>query len=764
MFPTPQQFSFDLQVAYFGASEAKLAQSFLQQFVDVFIALYLQEFPFPLPIQQSNDLKLKIAYKEKAYHLFLKACAKCLVVFTAKAPMQCLEQPAHNAFLTEPGNMFFAICDPKDLDALTSEGRAAFGAMAEALKAMQPELKAAGIFDWQKIRPEIFSYTTERHPGEFEDYHRVSWSDASDAVRNAWRRREEKYEDAQEKALRKASDEAYKSLTGLQRALLGTPLFPFAYRLSPNESTRLPFELPLVSRFKHQWVISPSGGGKTTLLESQIIRDLDKVARGECSVVVIDSQAVPGKESLIPNIAWLKVFAPGQPLAGKLVLLEPDPEYPLALNMFDRSLTDIRGMSARDRDMYDTSAAEMIQFCLSAMTDQQDDLFAYVVQFLMIVPDATIDDLVKILAPKGLDNYRQYLDKADPSVQTFFNTMFDGKGFQVTRDAVLRRVAGVLKNRTFRHMFQSKRNKFSMLRELSEPKVILINTDMAYLGPGACQLFGRFFISQLVQMVQVRGAGLPVFCYIDELQDYLSDDPNLEFLNDKARKRNVGMIYAHQRLSNIKSEGVRDSLCNVDIQFAGGNRTDAKLLAELIHTTPELIQSMEPGNFMTFVKGQTRAAVQLEVKELLPLMARMTDAEMRQIKREMRERYARPLHEISVTENYRPQQERPTDPPKDGDYDDRYDILQQITLHPAKARSGTVLTVKAPNGREYKVNIPAGTHNGYRFLIQGASGIRRPDNRNGNFWVELEIPDMPGARKAESRRPPDEDDTDAKPW
>jgi hypothetical protein len=644
MFKTPQQFSFDLQTSYFLASERHLTPQYLQQFVDVFTTLYVQEFPFPLPIQQSNDLKLKIAYKEKAYHLFLKACAKCLKVFTFKAPQQCLEQPAHNAFLTEPGNMFFAICDSKDIDKLTSEARTAFGAMAETLKAMQPELKAAGIFDWQKIRPEIFSYTTERDPGDFEDYHRVSWSDASDAVRNAWRRREEKYEDAQDKARRKASDEAYKSLTGLQWALLGTPLFPFANRLSPNESTRLPFELPLDSRFKHQWVISPSGGGKTTLLESQIIRDLDKVARGECSVVVIDSQAVPGEPSL-------KVFAPGQPLAGKLVLLEPDPEYPLALNLFDRPNTE--GLSPRERDIYETSAAEMISFSLSAMTDQQDDLFTYVVQFLMSVPDATIDDLATILEPKGLENYRKYLDGADPAIQKFFNTMFDGKGFQLTRDAVARRVAGVMKNKTFRHMFQSKKNKFNIAQQLSEPKVILINTDMAYLGAGACQLFGRFFISQIVQMVQTRGAGLPVFCYIDEVHDYLfAEDNNLEFLNDKARKRNVGMIYAHQRLSNIKSTGVLDSLCNLDIQFAGGNRTDATLLAGLLNTTPELIQSMPLGNFMTFVKRHTPAAIQLEVKPLVPHMARMTDAEMREIKRQMRERYARPLHEISVAEKY----------------------------------------------------------------------------------------------------------------
>ena len=173
---------------------------------------------------------------------------------------------------------------------------------------------------------------------------------------------------------------------------------------------------------------------------------------------------------------------------------------------------------------------------------------------------------------------------------------------------------------------------------------------------------------------------------------------------------------------------------------------------------------MPVGNFMTFVKGKTHAAVQLAVTPLMPLMARMTENEMRQIKQQMRERYARPLHEISAEQPPNAGPEHPSGPPKDDEYDDRYDQLDKLPLSPLKARSGTVMTVTCPNGRTHQEAIPPGVHNGYRFCVKGAGKIRRPDNRNGNYWVELEIADMPGARKAESRRPPEEDETDAKPW
>ena len=104
--------------------------------------------------------------------------------------------------------------------------------------------------------------------------------------------------------------------------------------------TRMPFELPQQTRFEHHWIIGGTGHGKTNATGHLLIDDLQRVADGEASVVVIDSQ-----NALIPMVARLPVFHRRRPSRGQA---RPDRcddvEYPVALNLFDVGLErlDIR--------------------------------------------------------------------------------------------------------------------------------------------------------------------------------------------------------------------------------------------------------------------------------------------------------------------------------------------------------------------------------------------------------------------------------------
>lgn len=227
------------------------------------------------------------------------------------------------------------------------------------------------------------------------------------------------------------------------------------------------------------------------------------------------------------------------------------------------------------------------------------------------------------------------------------------------------------------------------------------------------------------------------------------------------------MIFAHQEIQQIKNEDVRGALNNCAIKFAKPNAPDeTAFLAKALRTTPEFLDEQTQSSFALYVLDDTKSAISVEVPYVANPDAtlightRMTDAEFQKVVANSRYRYCfnpgQHPHDQETEEplDQEPPKQSRSGAPTDDEYDDRYDILQQITLHPAKARTGTVLTVKAPNGREYKIPVPAGTHSGYRFVVTGASNIRRPDNRNGNFWVELEIPSMSGSQ----------DETDAKPW
>jgi hypothetical protein len=81
--------------------------------------------------------------------------------------------------------------------------------------------------------------------------------------------------------------------------------------------TEVPFVIPQQARFEHHWIIGGTGHGKTNALANLILEDLQRVADGEASLVVIDSQ-----NALIPSIAHLPFFAEGEVLSNKLVLVD----------------------------------------------------------------------------------------------------------------------------------------------------------------------------------------------------------------------------------------------------------------------------------------------------------------------------------------------------------------------------------------------------------------------------------------------------------
>ena len=53
---------------------------------------------------------------------------------------------------------------------------------------------------------------------------------------------------------------------------------------------RSPLVLPLSARFEHTHIVGGSGHGKTQLLQQLILYDLERVSKGEASLIVIDSQ------------------------------------------------------------------------------------------------------------------------------------------------------------------------------------------------------------------------------------------------------------------------------------------------------------------------------------------------------------------------------------------------------------------------------------------------------------------------------------------
>ena len=374
--------------------------------------------------------------------------------------------------------------------------------------------------------------------------------------------------------------------------------------------------IPTDARFEHHHIIAGSGHGKTQTLQYLIGQDLETVASGNRSIVVLDSQG-----DLIRNISNLAEFAPGGPLHDRIVIIDPtDVEWPVSLNLFDVGIERLAGYAPLERERLTNSILELYDFVLGTllsaeMTQKQNVIFRYVTRLMLHIPDATIHTLRELMEPRSEEKFSQHIRKLTGTARHFFETEFSSKEFEQTKKQVLRRLWGILENQTFERMFSHPRSKLDLFSELNAGKVILINTAKDLLKETGTQIFGRFFIAMIAQAAQERSTlpenkRMPTFVYIDEAADYF--DRNIGIILAQARKYNVGMVLAHQYLGQLDPKLQEAFAANTSIKFAGGvSARDARALASMLYCDPSLIETQPKGSFAVHMRGVTKSALPL---------------------------------------------------------------------------------------------------------------------------------------------------------
>ena len=384
---------------------------------------------------------------------------------------------------------------------------------------------------------------------------------------------------------------------------------PFAGILA----TPLPVDIPPEARTSHHWIVAGTGAGKTTALQYFIAKDLERAVRGECSIVILDSQ-----RQLVEELWSLKLFAPGQPLDGKLCILDAaDIEYPIAINLFDMHLDRLASLSPLDRERLTNSALEMYDFIIGSllqaeMTSRQSTLFRFVTRAMFAIPNATINTFHDILKD-GPAKYQQFIDTLDDTARRFFATDFNSNAqFKQPREQVTARLWAVLGNQTFLRMFSSQRSKIDFFTEINTPgKVILINAEKGLLKEEGTELFGRFFLALINQAAAQRSTipaekRLPCYVYVDECHNYIKNDPKIQVIFAEARQQKVGVILAHQFLGQIDPP-VRAALnANTGIKMAARlDAADRSAMARDMNTVPDFIRDQTVGSFAVFMRDPT---------------------------------------------------------------------------------------------------------------------------------------------------------------
>src|SRR5579859_6922010 len=406
---------------------------------------------------------------------------------------------------------------------------------------------------------------------------------------------------------------------------------------------QIPFVIPEETRYRGAYVVAPSGRGKTTLLKAFIAQDLLKVAKGEASIVVINSD-----RDLIEDIARLKAFAPGQQLQDRLIVVEPDMAFPLALNLFAMGRERFETYDANRREQLINGSVELYRYMFdglsdAGLTDKQLALFRPTIRALIQLPSASILTIKDLLISDPRRRPTLDLSALDEDSQSFMTNMFWDNTFSSTRAELGWRLHGILDARAFSLMFAAPDCKLDLFAEMNAGKVILIHTNKALLDEPQTEMLGRFFIAMILRAAQERAAigrndRMPTYLFVDECQDYIRKDNKITTILDQCRKVRVATTLANQKLSHLTAP-VQAAVLDVAIKFANVNE-EAELFYKRLRAPDPGFLNKPTGQFATYVDELTPQAVTMRVPPgLIDERPKMSPNEEERIRSRMRERY-----------------------------------------------------------------------------------------------------------------------------
>ena len=291
----------------------------------------------------------------------------------------------------------------------------------------------------------------------------------------------------------------------------------------------------------------------------------------------MDSQGT-ADDTLLGRLSTLKLFGRGQPLDGKLIYLEPDLEFPLALNIFDIGLADMGRSPPRSARTSSASACEVVEFLFTGLlggelSDNMTMLYRYLVPAMLAIPDADMNTFIELLdtdtnrerpVPAGLSEIPAHFAGLEPEIRSFLETDYPAR-LRTGEDqgGGRRRLRAAMADTTFRRMFMQPRNKLNLFQRIAVGQG---HPGQHLSGQELCRAV-RPSDPRPAHAGDPPAAGdrsRPAACRPTSMSTSArttsptrSGSPNT---STSAASRMSALIFANQRLSNIENLKVRNAL------------------------------------------------------------------------------------------------------------------------------------------------------------------------------------------------------------
>jgi len=316
--------------------------------------------------------------------------------------------------------------------------------------------------------------------------------------------------------------------------------------ISDYRSIRVPIGIYEEDRLRHVYIVGKSGVGKSKLMQSMIIDDMNA---GRW-FATID----PHGDLVDENIMHVPEHR-----KKDIIIFDPtDEEFPFCLNPLDVSPDESRQVLAK----------WFIDIFKKFFGANWNPMLEHVLRMIFLAlldrPWSTLFDIIRALTDKDF-RYTMIETINDDVVRNFWTNEFAGWSQQFNTQAImpiLNKVWQLLSIDALKNIFWSSVNKLDFRQVMDEGKILFIKLSKGKLQEEIMGFLGAMFITKIYQAAMSRqnlqrSERRPFFLYVDEFQNFATDT-FWEILSE-ARKYGLGLIAAHQYVSQIP-EHISDAL------------------------------------------------------------------------------------------------------------------------------------------------------------------------------------------------------------
>lgn len=347
-----------------------------------------------------------------------------------------------------------------------------------------------------------------------------------------------------------------------------------------HHRTITPIGLSERERERHQYIIGGTGNGKTTMLQYQIVQDMQH-GKG---VAIVDPHGDMA-ETLLR-------YVPPERVKDVVYFNPDDLEYPIGLNLLELTPGLTGNDLLREKDIITESVISVFRKIFSE-DDSGGHRIEYVlrnaIQTALTLPDATLFTIFDLLNdPKYRKDVIKKLE--DKNLINFWkNELGKAGGMQQVKMAagITAKIGRFLFSASAKQILEQPKSTIDFDDILNSGKILICNFSKGLLGEDTSELFGITVLAKL-QLASLRRARLQqqerraFYLYVDEFQNFATTS-FVQMLSE-ARKYKLFLTMAEQSTSQQKDQQmVNIILANVGtvICFRTGNPQDERMLLPL---------------------------------------------------------------------------------------------------------------------------------------------------------------------------------------